>query len=69
MRHGEIKDPTLRKVKNRGFEPVRYRTDIGFRNGWIYKRGNKLTHLYLIGLGHRRVPHSEERYMKFFHSN
>ncbi len=58
-----LKTPTRRKVINRGFEPVRYRTDEGAFNGWIEKRGPKYLHCYFPSLGRKRVLLSEERHM------
>ena len=64
-----IKDPTLRKVRNRGYEPVRYQLPNssgvgGYVNGWIVKRGRKLIHVYVITFDRIvRVPLEEERYM------
>jgi hypothetical protein len=62
-----IKNPTLRKVVNRGFEPVSYRlpNNQGGQvvNCWIHKRGRKLLHIHIIGVGNRRVPKTEERFM------
>ena len=54
---------TTRKVRNRGWTPIRYRTADEVRHGWIVKRGRKLLHIHLIGIGNRRVPLEEERYM------
>ena len=36
-----INNPTIRKVRNRGFEPVAFHHTSGVHNGWIYKRGTK----------------------------
>ena len=35
--NARIPNPTLRKVRNRGFIPCRYQTDDGFYNGWIVR--------------------------------
>ena len=55
--------PTIRKAKNRGFEPVRWRSDYGAFNGWIKKRGRKWMHCYFPSLGRKRLLLTEERYM------
>ena len=58
-----IKNATYRKVINRGFTPVRYRTDYGVYHGWVEKIGRKLIH-FRYADGHvRRVSKSEARYM------
>ena len=39
---GKIKDPTYRKILNRGFTPVRYYTkNGGWQHGWIYAASRK----------------------------
>lgn len=53
---------TLRKARNRG-EPIRYRTADQVQHGWIETRGRKWMTVYLVGVGRRRVPLAEERYM------
>ncbi len=63
MRFGEIHNPTTRKVVNRGFEPICYQMETGQHTGWIYKEGRTLLHIYLIGIGHRKVAQSERRSM------
>lgn len=55
--------PTIRKARNRGYEPVRYRNDEGAFNGWIVKRGTKWLHCYFPSLGKKRLRLVEERYM------
>lgn len=60
-----IKDPTIRKLRNRGLTPLRYQTNGGFYHGWIEKRGRKKLRFYCIAM--RRaitLPLAEERYMK-----
>jgi hypothetical protein len=59
----KIKDPTIRKVRNRGFTPICYHTDMGYQNGWIYKEGRKRLYIHLVSSGNHRVPKSERRYM------
>jgi hypothetical protein len=51
-----IKDPTVRKVKNRGWTPVWYHSDFGWTAGWIYKEGTKYHHFYSPTLGKKRIP-------------
>ena len=63
MTTGEIRNPTTRKVINRGFEPIVYQMETGQHTGWIYKEGTKLLHVYLIGIGHRKVARSARRSM------
>jgi hypothetical protein len=67
-RHYKIKNPTLRKVKNRKFEPVIYHItntkECRIVSGWIYKRGRKYLYFYSPSTGRRRVLKSEERYMR-----
>jgi len=65
MDTSNIKQPTLRKIRNRGFEPVKYQLPgaQGFAYGWIYKRGRKLIHFRSPCTGRMRVPLEEERYM------
>lgn len=60
----KIKNPTLRKVRNRGFEPVSYYTDYGECACWIEKEGTKLLHVRFVDGTLRRVPKSERRYMR-----
>jgi len=54
-----LKNPTLRKVRNRGWEPVAYRTDTGVRHG--RKRIHLLLPLdrALQGEERRREVHAE----------
>ena len=37
--------------------------ETGQHTGWIYKEGRTLLHVYLIGIGHRKVAQSERRSM------
>ncbi len=46
-----IRNPTRRKVLNRGWIPARYRTDEGAFNGWVVKHGRKYIHFYSISHG------------------
>jgi|TARA_R100001224_G_scaffold61548_1_gene36746 hypothetical protein len=50
-----IKDPTVRKVRNRGWRPVTYHSDTGFVSGWIYKESGKWLHFYSPSYGKRRL--------------
>lgn len=60
-----IRNPTLRKVRNRGFVPVRYQTDGGFYHGWIVKHGREYVHVYVIAFDRvLRLPPSEARFIK-----
>lgn len=51
-----IKDPTIRKVRNRGWKPVTYHSDEGFTSGWIYKEGTKWLYFCSPSLGRKRLP-------------
>ena len=59
-----IKNPTIRKVRNRGFQPISYHHDSGIHNGWIYKVGTKWTHARFPSLGNVRIRKTEMRYVK-----
>ena len=51
-----IKNPTLRKVRNRGYEPVQVWLG-GWYCGWRVKTGRKLQHIFLITTGSvKRLP-------------
>jgi hypothetical protein len=45
-----IKDPTMRKVLNRGYDPVSVWMG-GWYSGWRVKQGWKWQYIYLITLG------------------
>ena len=45
-----IKNPTLRKVRNRGYQPVSVWVD-GWYSGWRVKTGRKYQHIFLITAG------------------
>jgi len=60
----EIKNPTKRKVRNRGFTPVRYHHDSGIHNGWIYKVGTKWTHARFPSLGNVRISKADMRFVR-----
>lgn len=57
---------TSRKIRNKGHTPIRYQLPDagGFVHGYVESRGRKWLHLQLVGIGHKRVPISEERYIK-----
>ena len=55
--------PTIRRVRNRGWEPVKYVREDGTVYGWIFKRGTKLIHIHIQGVGDRRVALAEEQFM------
>jgi hypothetical protein len=59
-----MKNPTTRKVRNRGFSPVIYHTDHGQFSCWIEKEGRKLLHVRFTDGALRRVPKAERRYMR-----
>ena len=60
----EIKNPTKRKVRNRGFTPVRYHHDSGIHNGWIYKVGTKYNHARFPSLGNVRISEADMRFVR-----
>lgn len=59
-----IKNPTVRKVLNRGYVPITWHTDHGVLSCWVEKIGHKLLHVRLVDGTVRRVSHSEARYMR-----
>ena len=63
MRHS-IKNPTVRKVRNRGFTPVRYHHDTGVHHGWIYKVGTKYNHARFPSLGNVRISKANMRFVR-----
>jgi hypothetical protein len=64
MNEAAIKDPTIRKVRNRGFTPVRYRTELGVHHGWIARRGTKWIYFYSVTEDRElQLDPSEERHM------
>jgi len=58
-----LKNPTLRKLRNRNLTAIRYRTADQVQHGWILKRGPKLLHVFLIGIGKRRLDRTEQRFV------
>jgi len=63
MKH-QIKNATIRKVRNRGFTPVRYHHDTGVHNGWIFKEGTKWNHATFPSLGNVRISKSDMRFVR-----
>lgn len=61
---GKIKNPTLRKVRNRGYMAVWYHMNNCQRPCWIEKEGTKLLHVRFPTGELKRVPKSERRYME-----
>lgn len=59
-----IKNPTVRKVINRGFEPVIYHSEHGQVSGWIYKEGREYLYFYSPSLGNKRLLKAARRYMR-----
>ena len=51
-----IKNPTVRKVKNRGWIPVWYHGARDQRPAWVYKEGRKWLYFYSPSLGRKRLP-------------
>lgn len=68
MRIGDIKNPTVRKVRNRGFEPVVYhrttKTECRIVSGWIYKEGRLYLYFNSPSTGRLRLPKTERRHMR-----
>lgn len=58
-----IKNPTIRKVRNRGFTPISYHHDSGIHNGWIYKTGTKWNHAMFPSLGRIRISRENMRFV------
>lgn len=59
-----IKEPTVRKVRNRGFTPVVYHCHYGMVSGWIYARGRKYLRFYSPSTGNMKLGFDQERYMR-----
>ena len=54
-----IKNPTTRKVLNRGYDIVQCHTDDGFRHGWLVKETKSIMSVAFPGaerLAHFRGP-------------
>lgn len=64
MKHYIIKNPTVRKVLNRGFEPVTYHTEQCIVSGWIYKTGKKWMYFYSPSTGNKRLRLEERKHMR-----
>ena len=60
----DIKNPTMRKVRNRGFTPISYHHKNGIFTGWIYKVGTKWTHARFPALGNVRISKDDMRYVQ-----
>ena len=61
----KIKEPTIRKVRNRGYTPIRYHDGEQYRHGWIVeerKRG-ALTVRLVGDERNRRLSASDARYV------
>jgi len=50
-----IKDPTVRKVLNRGWRPVWYHSEWGWTAGWVYKEGRTWLYFYSPTLGKKKL--------------
>ena len=60
-----INDPTSRKVRNRGFRPIKYRTENEVRFGWLVEETPKYVRIRLPGDERsRKLPLSERRYIQ-----
>ena len=64
MKHS-IKNPTIRKVRNRGFTPVRYHHESGFHNGWIYKQTPTYMFARFPALGRKKLSKAEMRFVRY----
>lgn len=60
----KIKNPTIRKVRNRGFEPVNYYTDYGEFACWIEKVGRLKLWVRFPDGKMKKVPMAERLYMR-----
>lgn len=60
----DIKDPTIRKVRNRNMRPIRYRTEDDVRHGWIVEETDKYVRVRFPGEDRsRKLPLSEWRFI------
>lgn len=59
-----IKNPTVRKVLNRGYTPVVYHGPTGMVSGYVYERGRKWIRFYSPSLGKKKLPIAAERHMR-----
>jgi hypothetical protein len=60
----KIRNPTTRKVRNRGFEPVTWHNADRIVSGWIYKTGRKWFYFFSPSTGRKRLPLSERSHMR-----
>ena len=60
----KIKNPTSRKVRNRGFTPIAYHGDNGVYNGWIYKQTPTYTFARFPALGRKKLSKAEMRFVR-----
>ena len=60
----EIKNPTTRKVRNRGFTPISYHSDNGVYSGWIYKQTPTYTFARFPALGRKKLSKAEMRFVR-----
>lgn len=58
-----IKNPTIRKIKNRGFTPIKYHMDKlgGVHYGWIVREDAKTITIRLVGEEKNRKLKNKER--------
>lgn len=57
--------PTLRKVRNRGWTPIRYHTDDCVRTGWLIEEQPKAMLVHLVGdEGNKWIRGEERRYVR-----
>lgn len=56
-----IKNPTLRKIRNAGLTPVRYRDESSVRHGWVVREETGATVLRLIGDERNTVVRGPDR--------
>lgn len=60
-----MKNPTTRKIRNRGWTPIRYRTEDEVRHGWEVCRDSKRITVHLVGDDRpRRLLLTEDRYIE-----
>jgi len=60
-----IREPTTRKIRNRGWTPIRYRTEDEVRHGWQIERDERAIRIQLVGEDRaRRLPLSEARFIE-----
>lgn len=54
---------TVRKCRNRGLIPIRWRGPDGVHHGWIKKTGRRWIHCFLYGIGNTRLRLEERRHI------